>query len=309
MGIISRIYVKKFVCRYDKQIGVPYYSYTDFEGLHRDEFSFTNSKGIELKYFYFYYDNYKKDKIILFLHGLDCGHAAYMAEINELCKRGFKVLAIDYTGCGESQGKCLGSLYQPTKDVIELLDLLNIEEEIVLVGHSLGGFTSLNILNLREEIKTAVILAGFISPKDELSHFIKSNFFVKGILRYEKKVSSNLYYLNNKEYLKTTKDRIFFIQSTDDQMVPYETALKVVEDINNPSIKTLRISGRKHNPNYTDSAIQYMNEVFGNFNIQVREKQIKTKEDRINYFKDVSVEKLVEQNERMFDEITIFINV
>ena len=68
MGIISRLYVKNFVCRYDKQLGVPYYSYIDFEGLHRDESSFINSKGIELKYFFFYYENYKKDKTVLFLH-------------------------------------------------------------------------------------------------------------------------------------------------------------------------------------------------------------------------------------------------
>ena len=54
MGIISRLYIKKFVCRYDKAIGVPYYSYTDFKGLNQDEYSFTNSGGIELKYFYFY---------------------------------------------------------------------------------------------------------------------------------------------------------------------------------------------------------------------------------------------------------------
>ena len=53
MGIISRLYIKKFVCRYDKQVGVPYYSYTDFKGLKQEEYSFTNSKGIELKYFFF----------------------------------------------------------------------------------------------------------------------------------------------------------------------------------------------------------------------------------------------------------------
>ena len=308
MGLISRAYIKNFVCRYDKQIGVPYYSYTDFKGLNQEEYIFNNSKGALLKYFYFYYDGYKKDKIVLFLHGLDCGHAAYMAEINELCKRGFKVLTIDYTGCGESQGKYLGSLYQPTKDVIVLLDLLKIKEEIALVGHSLGGFTTLNILSLRKEIKTAVILAGFISPKEELSYFIKSNFILKGILRYEKKMGGNLYNLDNIEFLKTTKDRIFYIQSEDDQMVPYETALKVVEDINNPSIKTLKMSGRKHNPSYTDSATQYMNEVFGNFYNEVANKNIKTKEDRINYFKDVSLEKLVEQDAKMFDEIAKFIN-
>ena len=308
MGIISKLYIKNFVCRYDKQIGVPYYSYSDFKDLKQEEYAFNNSYNTELHYFYFYYEGYKKDKVVLFLHGLECGHAAYMAEINELCKRGYKVLTIDYTGCGDSKGKYLGSLYQPTKDVNELLDLLKLKEEIVLVGHSLGGFTSLNIISSREEIKSAVILAGFISPKEELSHFVKSNFLIKGILRYEKKVSGNLYNLDNKEYLKVTKDRIFFIQSTDDQMVPYENNLKYVEGINNPSIKTLRMNNRKHNPNYTESAIQYMNEVFGGFSVAVKNKTIKTNEDRINYFKDVSLAKLTEQDQEVFNQISDFIS-
>ena len=150
MGIISRLYIKNFVCRYDKAIGVPYYSYSDFNGLNQEEYTFNNSKGTELHYFYFYYDNYKKDKVVLFLHGLECGHAAYMAEINELAKRGYKVLTIDYTGCGDSKGKYLGSLFTPTRDVLELLDKLSLKEEIVLVGHSLGGFTALNLINLKK---------------------------------------------------------------------------------------------------------------------------------------------------------------
>ena len=37
------------------------------------------------------------------------------------------------------------------------------------------------------------------------------------------------------------------------------------------------------------------------------EKKIKTDEDRINYFKDVSLAKLVEQDEQLFDEIVDFI--
>ena len=77
------------------------------------------------------------------------------------------------------------------------------------------------------------------------------------------------------------------IQSTDDQMVPYGMSLKVIEGIKNPHIKTKRYEGRKHNPNYTDSAIKYMDSVFG------------------KYY--VSLAKLVEQDEQLFDEIVDFI--
>ena len=111
----------------------------------------------------------------------------------------------------------------------------------------------------------------------------------------------------NPEYLKTTTDDVFVIQSTDDQMVPYEMSLKIIEGIDNPHIKTKRYEGRKHNPNYTDAAVAYMNDVFGQYYALIKDKKIVTDEDKIAYFKDVSLAKLVEQDEQLFDEMVDFI--
>ncbi|MBP5642908.1 MAG: hypothetical protein J6X10_01560, partial [Bacteroidales bacterium] len=41
---------------------------------------------------------------------------------------------IDYTGCGESKGENMGSLNFPTRDVMELLDLLKLEQEAIIMG-------------------------------------------------------------------------------------------------------------------------------------------------------------------------------
>ena len=308
MGLISYLYKKEFVCRYNKEVGVPYYNASDFKGLNEEVFCFTNSKGVELKYFYYYYDNYQDGKIVLFLHGLAPGHAAYFAEIDALARRGYKVLTLDYTGCGDSKGKVLGSLNTPTKDVNELLDYLKIDKPIVLVGHSLGGYTSLNTISLREEIKKAVIISGFLTIKSIGEALINNNFFVKRILAYENKLYPEYKELNNIDYLNKTTDDIFFIQSEDDGMVPYRIALEAVEQIDNPHIKKLKMSGRKHNPNYTDAAVQYMNEVFGTYYSLIKQKKIKTDAEKIEYFKDVSLAKLVEQDEELFDQITQFIN-
>lgn len=308
MGLVSYLYKKQFVCRYDKEVGFPYYSYSDFKGLNQEEYTFINSKGIEIHYFYFYYDSFKDDKIVLFLHGLAPGHAAYFAEIDALARRGFKVLALDYSGCGDSKGKILGSINQPTRDVNELLDLLKIEKPIVVVGHSLGGYTSLNIINLRKEIKKTVILSGFLSAESIIGPIIKNKFFSSRILKYEKKVYPEYYDLKNIDYLKETNDNLFFIQSEDDSMIPYNVSLKVVEEIDNKNIRTLKVQNRKHNPNYSDAAINYMNEVFGGYYSLLKQKKLKTDAEKINYFKDVSLSKLVEQDEEMFDQIASFIN-
>ena len=307
MGLVSALYVKNFVCRYDKEVGVPYFSTSDFNGLNEETYSFKNSNGVSISYFYYYFKNYRKDKIILFCPGIGPGHVSYFAEIVELAKKGYKVITLDYQGCGDSGGKNLSSLNQPSKDVNELLDYLKLDQEIVLVGHSLGAYTALNIINLRKDIHKAVIMSGFLSIPLLAEKLINSKFFVKRILRYEKKVSGDYFNIDNLAYLKETQDKLFFIHSIDDTMVSFDNSFKKVEEINNPNIKLLKLNGRKHNPNYTDESVKYMNEVFGNYNYLIKTKKIKSNADKISYFKDVSIEKLTEQDQDVFKQIFDYI--
>ena len=308
MSIISHQYKKQFVCRYDKEVGIPYYSFSDFKGLKQETYSFVNSINIEIKYFFYYYDNYRTDKIVLFLHGLGPGHTAYLKEIEFLAKAGYKVLTLDYMGCEESQGKNMRSLNEPTRDVNDLLDYLKLDKPIVVVGHSLGGYTALNIINLRNEISKAVIMSGFLSIESLMKVFAKSKIIYKSVIKYEKKIEPDYFQISNLEYLKTTKDKIFFIQSDDDPMVPYSIALKEVEQIDNPNIKTLRVTGKKHNPNYSLDAVNYMNEIFGQYNELLKKKKLRSDEDRINFFKDVSLTRLTEQDKDIVSAISEFIN-
>ncbi len=307
MGIVSKVYIEKFVCRYDKEIGVPYYTYTDFKGLKQEAYTFNNSKRIEIHYFFYYYDNYKEDKVILFLPGLGPGHASYLREIDTLAKLGYKVLTLDYRGCGESKGPYLGSLNAPTRDTIDLLNLLNLDKQIILMGHSLGGFTALKVASLRKEITKVVVMSPIVTIRPMIYNASKSKFITHFVLRYERKVEKEYDKIDLPNYLGSTEDNILFIQSTDDPMVPYETSLKVAEEASNPHIQTIKFNNRKHNPNYTESAINYMNEVFGAFTRQLNDKKISNDEERIAYFKDVSIDRLTEQDEKLFEKIKSFI--
>ena len=308
VGPIAKVYLEKFVCRYDKEVGVPYYSAEDFNGFKREAYTFNNSKGIEIHYFFYYYENFRSDRIILFCPGLGPGHASYMAEIETLARRGYKILTIDYTGCGESKGENMGSLNFPTRDVMELLDLLKLEQEVIIMGHSLGGFTALKVASLRKEITKVVVMSPILMVKPMMLQASKSKFITYWLMRYEQKVAKEYQKIDLIKYLETTEDDILFIQSIDDEMVPYETSLKIAEETNNPHIKTIKMEGRKHNPNYTEEAVQYMNQVFGAFNRRVMDKKIASDEERIAYFKDVSIARLTEQDQKLFDQIFDFIN-
>ena len=78
------------------------------------------------------------------------GHTAYIAEIEALARRGYRVLTLDFAGCGESGGKYLGSLNKPTRDVIDLLNHLNLKEQIILMN-SRKDFIRIILLILKEQ--------------------------------------------------------------------------------------------------------------------------------------------------------------
>ena len=69
----------------------------------------------------------------------------------------------------------------------------------------------------------------------------------------------------------------------------------------------MKVNHRGHNPNYTEEAAKYLSEVFGTFNQLLKKKKIKTDEEKINYFKDVDINRLTEQDQDMFNQIDTFI--
>ncbi len=301
MSIISHQYKKQFVCRYEKEVGIPYYSFSDFKGLKQEAYSFTNSINIEIKYFFYYYDNCRTDKIVLFLHGLGPGHTAYIREIETLAKMGYKVLTLDYMGCDSSGGDKMPSLNEPTRDVDELLNYLNLKMQIVVIGHSLGGYTAYNIINIRNELNKAVVMSGFLCPDVVLNYLMKVKVFSKAIARYEKKVEPKYFPIDNYKYIKETKDILLIIHSEDDPVVNYHAALGPIAEVKNPNIEIVTVNGRGHNPNYSDNAAKIVTDVFSKYY------KMKKEEDKKALMEKQDVWAMTEQDPEIFNKIKSFI--
>lgn len=307
MGLISHFYKKSFLVRYDKDPAIPYYSVEDFPGMHVEKNTFTNSKGETIHYFFYYYKSQKPNIVALFCPGMGPGHTAYFAEINELCKAGYKVLTLDYTGCGESSGKTMFSVNAPTRDVNELLNLLQLKEEVIIIGHSLGGYTALNIANLRSDITKVVVISGFLSIENEMLGVVKSKFAAKRVKKFEQRNDSEYGYLDNIEYLKTTNDKILYMQSTDDRMVSFAYALGIVKELNRPNIECVVVEGKGHNPLYSDDAVIYMNNTFYEYNKLIKDKVLDTVEKRIEFFSDKSIAKMTDIDQALMGKVLAFI--
>ncbi len=307
MGIIVNTYKKEFLKRYDKDEAIPYYSAADFDGLICDEDSFINSIDVPISYFSYRYEKYDENKLILFCPGMGPGHTAYLAEIETLCRAGYRVLTLDYTGCGASGGDRMTSVNAPVRDAVELLDLLKPKEETIPVGHSLGGYTALTVANLTPSVKRAVIISGFIGISDEMMGTVKFRFLADRVKQFEKKLDPHYGKIDNKAYLKTTTDRILWIHSTDDPMVNYRYNAGQLIKIKNPNIRLITVQGKKHNPQYTDDALNTMYAWVGEYNRLLSDGKLGTLEAKKDFFADKPSGRRTEQDPVVFGEILSFI--
>lgn len=308
MGIITNMYKKNFLQRYDKDGAIPYCSPSDYPGIICRESSFQNSIDVTVQYFIYNYEEYRQDRIILFCPGMGPGHTAYLSEIETLCRAGYQVLTLDYTGCGASGGERMTSVNRPTEDVMELLALLDIKKEIIPVGHSLGGYTALNIANISNDIKRAVIISGFVSIADEMTGFVKLRALAKAIQRYEKKNSPKYGSLNNLEYISGTNDRLLWLHSTDDPIVNYKNNAARVIKACNPNVRVITVENKKHNPQYSAEALETMNRWMGEYYSLIRDKKLTTLEERKAYFDDKPAKSMTGQDPSVINEILSFID-
>ncbi len=306
MGLITRMYQNNFLQRFNKDEAVPYLETSDFPGLVCEQNTFQNSSGIMICYYMYYYTGFIPDKIILFCPGIGPGHSAYLAEIETFCRAGYRVLTLDYSGCGASGGDRMPSVNATVRDVLELLDRMS-QSEIIPVGHSLGGYTALCISNLVPAVKRAVIISGFVSISDEMMGFVRFRILANRVKRFEKKLDPQYGKLDNYIYLQNTTDKLLWIHSTDDPMVNYAHNAGQVLKTGNPNIRVITLEHKKHNPQYSEEALKTMNAWMGGYNRLIREKQLDTYEARKAYFNDKPVRKMTEQDPAVMGEILRFI--
>lgn len=308
MGFIIKQYEKNFMRRYDEDEGIPFPAYTEFPGLCREEGSFRNSEGAEIWYYTYYYEGYRKEKLILFCHGLGPGHASYTVDIERLCRAGYRVLAPDFTGCGTSGGERLSSVNAPARDAAELLELLKPNEEVIPFGHSLGGYTALTLADALPFVRRAVVISGFLSISDEMMGFVKLRLLADRVKRYERRLLPRFGELDNRRYLASTQDRILWIHSKDDPVVNYKYNAGQAMKCGNPRVRVIALEGRKHMPQYTPEALRNMNEWMGEFYKAVNEKKLVTAEEKRAFFETRPYLQMTTPDEEVFGEIIEFLD-
>lgn len=297
---------RKFIFRRCDDEGLAYYfSSDDFEGLNAKAYSFKGNNGQLLNGNFYFYDNPCEDKIIVFDHGMGGGHLSYMREIEILARHGFKVFAYDHTGCMKSEGKSTVGFTQSLSDLDCCLKALKSEADLknksfAIVGHSWGGFSTLNISAFHSDLTHVVVLSGFVSVDIIASRFGALKKYVKAI---ESEANPAYADCNGAESLKNTKAKALLIYSDNDKMVSkesnYDYLVSTLKGRENTEIMLEK--GKDHNPNYTQDAVKYLAEYMSAVNKQ--KKNLRTDEQKKAFRDSFDWKRMTAQDEKVWSKI------
>lgn len=273
-GIAVMVYEANFNNRYETFEPLSF-KVDSFEGLQADRVTFPTDKA-ELAGYVYSHDGNDKKGIIVIAHGLGGGgHNTYMDVADYFAANGYYVFGYDATGNDESGGSAVKGLPQGIIDLEHAVQFVKQDNRfanlpIMLFGHSWGAYSSCNVLNIDQDIKAVVSVAGFNKPMDLIEEQGREiagdgiTFMMPYFKLYEwMKFGKYSGYSSMKGFEKSDTG-VMVIHSADDNMVSKEKSFDIYyEQYSNDSrFVFLPYEDRGHNyVYYSDESRQYQDEI------------------------------------------------
>ena len=309
---IVNIYKGMAYTRCDDNGTAFYFTAKDFEGLKCEAYPFTSSKGHILSGYIYSYENPIENRIVVFDHGFGSGHTAYMKEIELLCRHGYLVFAYDHTGCMESDGETPNGMAQSLCDLNDCISTLKSDKrfenyDFSVVGHSWGGFSTLNISALHPDISHIVVFSGFVQVEMLVNAYFGGILkpYRKPIMELEKSSNPEFIKDNAIETLKESKAKALLIYSDDDKLcskaVHYDALKNALEGRENISFILEHSKG--HNPNYTVDAVAHLGEFIAARTKLLKQKKPLTYEQKKAFISSFDWNRMTAQDELVWNKI------
>ena len=292
-----------------------YFSAENFPGLEKEPYPFKASAGHTLQGYIYSYKSPKPGRLIVFDHGFGGGHRSYMKEIEMLCKHGYRVLAYDHTGCMESGGETPNGMSQSLCDLNDCIAKIKEDPrfagtELSVMGHSWGGFSTLNITALHPEISRIVVLSGFVSVPLLIQGFFPGIMkpYQKSILEVEKEANPRFFAFDAVETLAASNAKALLIYSANDTMCSRAHYDALKEGLaSKENVRLMLLENKGHNPNYTEDAVAYLGEYLKKKKHRARKKSLASEAQREAFVASFDWERMTAQDEAVWKEILDFL--
>ena len=307
---IEAMYRKNLFLRQDNAGEIFYFGPEDFPGLSTHAYGFKAGAGHDLKGYFYHYADPIPGRLVVFDHGMGNGHRAYMREIERLCRAGFLVFSYDHTGCMESGGESTNGFATSLSDLDDCMKALKAEHALrdrkfSVIGHSWGGFSTMNIPALHPEITHVVSMSGFAT----VEKIVSQNFsgllkpYRKGILDLERRSNPRYVDFDAAQSLANTDAKVLLIYSDDDKIVDPGVHFDYLKEKlkGRKNITLMLLSGKNHNPGYTLDAVTYKDGFFAQY--QKAAKKLTTSESRKEFMDRYDWLRMTEQDEAVWGPV------
>lgn len=302
--------------RNDPTGDIHYFSHTDFEGLSAEGVSFPGGNGQRLVGNIYYRGEKDTHRLIIFDHGMGCGHVAYMREIDVITRHGYTVLAYDHTGCRHSEGESVRGFAQSLSDLDHCIKYVKSRDDlcganISVIGHSWGAFSTMNIPALHPEISHVVAFSGFISVNAVLSQFFAGplKFYVPMIYGLEAERNPEYVSFDARESIKKAETKALYIHSRDDKTVSAKLHFDKLRDAlaDRKNTYFIELNGRNHNPNYSDNAVLLLTDMQKKLSKFRKKHKKATDEEKANFVASFDWSAITEQDDALWGRIFRFL--
>lgn len=313
---VIKMYRQQMFARQDDTGVAHYFSADDFEGLTKHPYSFKSSHGHNMQGYFYCYGQPQADHLVIFEHGMGCGHRAYMREIETIAKKGYRVFAYDHTGCMESGGEGTNGFAQSLCDLDCALKSLKSDPcygamKFSVIGHSWGAFSAMNIAAFHPDVEHIVAISGFVSVERMLNQYFGAFMkgYIKPIYELERRTNPKYVHLDAVETLAGRKVKAFIIHSSDDRQVKREHHFDVLKNNlgHQPNIQFWLVDGKYHNPNYTKDAVVYKDGFFATLTKKLKAKELETDRQKKAFVSAYDWWKMTQQDMDLWEKIFEFI--
>jgi dienelactone hydrolase len=218
-----------------------------------------NTNGNLLNGWFYSPDSNYNGTVVLFLHGNAGNLISQASGPAALAKRGYKVLIVDYSGFGFSEGEATRK--NVLIDANAALDYLIKRESktakrVLIYGQSLGGHLAATVASRNQDKIDGLVLEGAFSSHNDIAADMM------GVFGWLGRISTAEQY-SGKRSIQTYKKPLLVIHSREDKTVPYQHGIKLFEKGNEPKsfyqIDSCHICGPVY---YADSIAFKMNQMF-----------------------------------------------
>lgn len=225
---------------------------------------------------YFYQKGFDKDKIIIFACGYGKGYHYYLDFIYALTMAGYLVFTYDNTATDASEGKGIKGFPQAIIDLEFAIEFVKKDrdvkdEDLILIGHSSGGYAVGAIAKDHQNIPKIVLISAFDSGSDllkqngrEWAHEeIKP--YIKYIDKHQERNFGNYSRYTVSKSMRYSHGEFLDIQSDSDLLVPLATGMNVFKKKmkNWKRLSYIKIKDKGHDDIlYTNEGIKYRKEVY-----------------------------------------------